>query len=238
MTLDAIAVPPAHGLAQIDGTEVLYTPDAGFWGADTFTYEVSDDHGNTATATVTVTVVPNSPPEPPGTLDCQDQTYDGLTLNIDAPAPRSLGIQSIDPGDNPEAVLIALRIGSGTSETWLRPMADPSQVEPTGSEGQADWRTPADWQSVRLRRLQPATDYEFYAVARNAAGQTAPQPVGTFTTNAEGDVDASGVVTALDFAHIKHAILRGGSLGAPQPWPCDLDDSGTLDADDLGRVLP
>ncbi|HIO92526.1 MAG TPA: tandem-95 repeat protein [Leucothrix mucor] len=37
-------------------TELVYTPNAGFTGTDTFTYTVVDKFGNTATATVTVTV--------------------------------------------------------------------------------------------------------------------------------------------------------------------------------------
>lgn len=40
-----------------DGQGVLYEPDAGFGGADRFTYTISDELGATATATVDVTVV-------------------------------------------------------------------------------------------------------------------------------------------------------------------------------------
>ena len=52
---------PVHGTAAIntDGT-VTYTPAAGFYGIDAFTYTVSDGHGGTNTASVTVTV--NAPP--------------------------------------------------------------------------------------------------------------------------------------------------------------------------------
>ncbi|GAA0544335.1 hypothetical protein GCM10010172_27380 [Paractinoplanes ferrugineus] len=48
---------PAHGTAVLnaDGT-VTYTPDPGFNGVDTFTYEVVDADGNIATASVIVTV--------------------------------------------------------------------------------------------------------------------------------------------------------------------------------------
>jgi len=47
----------ANGTVVInaDGT-VTYTPNAGFAGTDSFTYEVSDGQGGTATGTVTVTV--------------------------------------------------------------------------------------------------------------------------------------------------------------------------------------
>ncbi len=50
---------PAHGSVVInpDGT-VTYTPDANFIGTDTFEYTVSDGHGGTDTAIVTITVNP------------------------------------------------------------------------------------------------------------------------------------------------------------------------------------
>ena len=58
---------PSNGSAAItdEGTTVTYTPDAGFSGLDSFTYEVSDGKGGTATGTVNVTVnaaVTNSAP--------------------------------------------------------------------------------------------------------------------------------------------------------------------------------
>ncbi|MFD0980054.1 Ig-like domain-containing protein, partial [Tropicimonas aquimaris] len=48
---------PANGSAEVnsDGT-ITYTPDAEFNGTDSFTYDVSDGNGGTATATVEVTV--------------------------------------------------------------------------------------------------------------------------------------------------------------------------------------
>lgn len=42
----------SNGIATVDG----YTPNAGFFGTDTYTYTVSDGNGGTDTATVTVTV--------------------------------------------------------------------------------------------------------------------------------------------------------------------------------------
>jgi hypothetical protein len=40
-------------------TSVTYTPAAGFVGTDSFTYTITDGYGNYATATVTVTVLPD-----------------------------------------------------------------------------------------------------------------------------------------------------------------------------------
>jgi MYXO-CTERM domain-containing protein len=48
---------PAHGaVTSADGSDVTYTPDADFFGTDSFTYIASDISGRTDTATVTVTV--------------------------------------------------------------------------------------------------------------------------------------------------------------------------------------
>ena len=41
---------------------ITYTPDPGFTGTDTFTYQVCDSAGQTASATVTVVVQPTGPP--------------------------------------------------------------------------------------------------------------------------------------------------------------------------------
>ena len=59
-TLTVTAVSSAaHGVAAIagNGTAVSYTPQADYFGADSFTYTVSDGHGGTATGTVALSVL-------------------------------------------------------------------------------------------------------------------------------------------------------------------------------------
>ncbi len=54
---------PVNGSAVINGDgDVVYTPDAGFTGTDTFTYTISDGAGGEDTATVTVTVGDDAAP--------------------------------------------------------------------------------------------------------------------------------------------------------------------------------
>lgn len=48
--------PPQHGTAVVQNGKILYTPNSGFTGSDSFTYIVSDGKGGTASATVTVNV--------------------------------------------------------------------------------------------------------------------------------------------------------------------------------------
>jgi len=47
---------PANGIATITNGEITYQPQRGFTGTITFQYTISDGHGGTATATVTVVV--------------------------------------------------------------------------------------------------------------------------------------------------------------------------------------
>ncbi|MFK0274923.1 putative Ig domain-containing protein [Ensifer sp. NPDC090286] len=54
----AIATAPAHGMATVTGTTILYTPAAGYSGADSFTYTATNATGTSAPATVSVTVSP------------------------------------------------------------------------------------------------------------------------------------------------------------------------------------
>ena len=65
----------ANGSVSINGDgTVRYTPDAGFDGVDTFTYDIGDGNGGTATATVTVSV---------GSNDAPVATDDGFAVDED-----------------------------------------------------------------------------------------------------------------------------------------------------------
>ena len=56
------AGPAAHGTVSLDASgNATYTPTAGFAGADSYSYTVSDTFGGSATATVTVTVANANP---------------------------------------------------------------------------------------------------------------------------------------------------------------------------------
>jgi len=56
LTITAVGT-PAHGSAVINGNgTITYTPVANYSGADSFTYTITDAHGATDTATVSVTV--------------------------------------------------------------------------------------------------------------------------------------------------------------------------------------
>ena len=53
----------ANGTVTFTADGVSFTPDANFYGTDSFTYTITDGNGGTDTATVNVTVTPvNDPP--------------------------------------------------------------------------------------------------------------------------------------------------------------------------------
>jgi alpha-tubulin suppressor-like RCC1 family protein len=96
--LDVVsATDPAHGTTTVTSTELVnYKPDADYCGTDTFDYTVSDNHGGTDTATVTVTVTCSN--DAPVVNDIADTSLPwGETLSV------PLGASDVDAGDGDPA---------------------------------------------------------------------------------------------------------------------------------------
>ena len=88
LTLESVAQ-PTYGTIVVNGDNtVTYTPDANFYGTDTFTYVVGEDtYGNTTTGTVTVTVngINDVPVVTSNSLTTSVVGETGKPLNITAP---------------------------------------------------------------------------------------------------------------------------------------------------------
>jgi VCBS repeat-containing protein len=97
--------PAAGRLTLNDDGSFSYTPAAGFFGQDSFTYKASDGlkGGNTSNvATVTITVLP-----PPGTPLARDDSYNAnQDTPLVVPAPGVLANDSDPDGDPLTAVLV------------------------------------------------------------------------------------------------------------------------------------
>jgi hypothetical protein len=107
----SIVAAPANGTASVTGDQqILYTPAHGFTGGDTLTYQDDDGHGNTATAHVAITVVPNVNHPPVAVPDsfslarnttitadvlANDYDPDGDSLTLTGVGPLSCGAVSI-----------------------------------------------------------------------------------------------------------------------------------------------
>ena len=97
--------PPAHGSASISGSSVVYVAASGFTGTDRFTYTVSDGHGGSAGASVSVTVSSGAE-TPPLARDDTAATAFGQAVTIDVLANDSdaegdsLQINAVTPPQN------------------------------------------------------------------------------------------------------------------------------------------
>jgi hypothetical protein len=93
----------AHGATSHTGSSVGYTPTGSYTGSDSFTYTVSDQHGQTAQATVFVTVSPANPPVA-GAYNTSTPKNTAATLtplSVDSdPLGLSLSIQSAGPANH------------------------------------------------------------------------------------------------------------------------------------------
>jgi hypothetical protein len=86
-----IVSPPSNGQAVVDGgLGFLYTPDAGFVGVDTFSFQLDDGYGGTDTGLATVTVTPNTAPVAnDDTATTRSGTGSGLEVAFDLAANDS-----------------------------------------------------------------------------------------------------------------------------------------------------
>ncbi|OQX01918.1 MAG: hypothetical protein BWK73_44450 [Thiothrix lacustris] len=80
-----LGTPSKGGTVTIsaDKKTVIYTPKAGFTGDETFTYEITDENGNTSEATVTVTVDADSCSVPVAKDDGETVITQGNTSVLD-----------------------------------------------------------------------------------------------------------------------------------------------------------
>jgi uncharacterized protein YhjY with autotransporter beta-barrel domain len=77
----AIDTPPAGGTAQVTAGGILYTPNPGFVGQESFTYTASD--GTYQSAPATVTIVFSAVTQPPTAVDDQATTSQDSPVLID-----------------------------------------------------------------------------------------------------------------------------------------------------------
>ena len=92
LTAAVVSGPASGDLEFFDDGTFIYTPDAGFSGDDTFTYQVTDASGATSNvATVTLTVQPSNRPPVVEDLD--------LAIDEDTRTPAQLAVSDPDGDD-------------------------------------------------------------------------------------------------------------------------------------------
>jgi len=101
----------ANGTVTHDGTAVTYTPNANFFGEDSFTYTVSDGNGGFDTATVNVTVNPVN--DNPITADDSFIADEDVALVGNLLADNGNGVDSDIDGDNLSVVAETVTTAAG-----------------------------------------------------------------------------------------------------------------------------
>ncbi|WP_108667151.1 tandem-95 repeat protein [Euzebya rosea] len=105
LTTLAVDVTPTHGTAHLEGTGVVYSPDADFHGTDTFTLLATDGEAVSPPATVTVVVAPanDRPTAAPHLATIAEDTSATIDLlndviDIDGDSVTATGITQPDDG--------------------------------------------------------------------------------------------------------------------------------------------
>jgi len=111
---------PSHGTATYDEDFVYYTPEDDYFGSDSFTYMITDNNGSAGvTATVSVTIIENEPPEKPdkpsgetrGTVGVE-YTYSSSTTDV-----------------NGDQIYYNFSWGDGSYTGWIGPLESGETVE-------------------------------------------------------------------------------------------------------------
>ena len=115
LTVDSVTQ-GTNGSVTTDGSTVTYTPNADWFGVDTFSYTVSDGNGGFASAQVTVTVT--AQPDPPVAVDDTNNTPEDAAVTVDVlgndsdPDLDVLAVDSVTQGTNGSVV------NNGTDVTY------------------------------------------------------------------------------------------------------------------------
>jgi hypothetical protein len=87
---------PIYGAASINAGAIVYTPEPGYSGADSFTYTIGDGHGGEATANVSIVVIPGN--DPPLAVDDVVET--------DEHTPKTIDVLANDSDPNGDALAV------------------------------------------------------------------------------------------------------------------------------------
>jgi LPXTG-motif cell wall-anchored protein len=108
-----VTVQPSHGSVTIDLAtgKATYTPNAGYSGTDTFTYQVCsvEDPAVCDTAVATITINPAGV-TPPTAVDDADTTEVDTSVEVDVLANDTVGSNSLDPS----SVVVTVQPNHGT----------------------------------------------------------------------------------------------------------------------------
>ena len=105
----AIVTQPAYGLAAIVGNQLVYTPSADFFGADSFTFSATDSGGLSVTGTADVSVAPvnDAPTATSASITTDEDTAStGVTPSVSDVDDTSFTFAIVSQGANGTASVV------------------------------------------------------------------------------------------------------------------------------------
>lgn len=190
---------PAHGTLSGTAPNVTYTPDSGYNGPDSFTFQANDGSENSNLATVSITVTPNTAP----TADPQS-----VTLAEDSPTVITL------TGSDAEGDPIAFGVIDGPSHGSLTGTAPNLTYHPAGNYFGSDSFT-FQVNDGELDSLIVTVEIDVTPV--NDAPVADPQSV---NTNEDDDIAVTLTGSDIDGDALTYSIVSGpanGSLSGTAP---------------------
>jgi len=213
-----------HGSVTNNGSSVSYTPNANFFGTDSFTYTVSDGNGGTDSATVTMTV--NNVQDAPDAVDdsttiaedsganaidvrVNDSDIDGDTVTVTAVTQGTHGSVTITGG------------GTGVSYTPAPNFFGTDSFTYTVSDGNGGTDTATVNVTITNVNDAPVANDDSYATNSNATlNVPAPGVLGN-----DSDIDGPSLSSQL-VANVSHGTLALQGDGSFTYSP-SLDFEGT-----------
>lgn len=136
LSLPTLLSAPANGSASVDGNgNVVYTPGAGFYGTDMFTYQVCETPGVSLCASATVTITVVVPGSANSTLAADDyvSTYEGV------PVSGNVKTNDSDPEGNTQTVTAQTTSIAGKGSLSLSTDGSYTYTPVAGATGPVDF---------------------------------------------------------------------------------------------------
>ena len=173
LTLTTLTPTAAHGTVSCTAAGACtYTPAANYFGPDSFTYTVSDGHGGTDTATVSITVTPVQ--DDPTAVDDVISTTQGspgsanvLANDFDVDGDTPLTIQSFTQGLHGTVTCA----GSSCTYTPAPGYSGPDSFTYTISDGHGGTDAGTVAVTVASGNQPPVADDDSLTTAEDTAGQ-------------------------------------------------------------------
>ncbi|MBN2533878.1 MAG: tandem-95 repeat protein, partial [Spirochaetales bacterium] len=117
---------PSNGTSAIDTDYIIYTPDADFFGSDSFSYTITDTKGGTATGTVTVIIT--------GVNDAPVGSDDSISTAMNSPVTVDALANDTDKDGDSLSIVGVTNGTNGTSDINANRVIYTPEADYTGTD--------------------------------------------------------------------------------------------------------